>query len=148
MKLDLLKMHRAEYATPSTPTLIDIEPARYLTIEGEGAPASEAFQDAMGALFGVAYTIKFARKALGQDFKFGAVEGLWSTPSGGSDWSAITPDQWRWKLLVRFPDFVDERDIADAIAALRARQKEGPFERVRLETIAEGPSIQMLHVGS
>ena len=138
----------ADYATPKAPAIIDVQPAPYLVVEGQGEPGGEQFAEKMGALFNVAHTVKFARKKLGQDFKLGAVEGLWWTTAGGSDWREVAPDEWRWKLLVRVADFIEARDVAEAVAALRRKKKQGPFDQVRLETIHEGPSVQMLHVGS
>ena len=37
-KLDLYKLHKAEYAAPKKPALVEIQPATYLSIQGRGAP--------------------------------------------------------------------------------------------------------------
>ena len=37
-KIDLFKLHKADYVAPKKPTLVDVAEARYLTIAGEGAP--------------------------------------------------------------------------------------------------------------
>ena len=55
--------------------------------------------------------------------------------------------EWKWKLLVRVPDFVSEQDLAGALADLHAKRKSGPIDEVHLETLHEGPGVQMLHVG-
>ena len=56
-------------------------------------------------------------------------------------------DQWQWKLLIRTPDFIGEEDLRQAVAVLLKRGKGEEVKRVRLETLAEGPCVQMLHVG-
>ena len=37
-KVDLYKLHKNEYVTPKKPVLLDIQPARYLSISGTGGP--------------------------------------------------------------------------------------------------------------
>jgi len=65
-KLDLYKEHRAEYAAKRVPAIVDVGPARYLAIEGRGAPEDAGFQHAFGALYAVAFTVKMARKLTGR----------------------------------------------------------------------------------
>ena len=144
--LDLFTQHKDEYAMPKEPALVTVRPGRYLTVSGVGAPGSQEFQAKLGALYGHAYTIKFARKNAGaDDFKVGVLEGLWWVP-GGATWLSAPKRSWRWKLLIRVPEFVQDDDVRAARAALRAKGR--PATGVKLETIAEGPSVQVLHVGS
>jgi hypothetical protein len=145
-KVDLFREHRDEYAMATAPTLLRTGPGRYLTVSGSGSPEGDEFKRKLGALYGSAYTIKFARKKRRQDFKVGMLEGLWWTKGGGSDFLSASKDEWRWKLLIRVPEFVTARDLADALVALRA--KRGAVEDVRLETLREGRVVQMLHVGA
>lgn len=67
-KLDLYVVHKADYAAPRKPVLLTIERARYLGISGRGAPGAPAFQQAIGALCNVAFTVKMARKFAGRDY--------------------------------------------------------------------------------
>ena len=67
-KLDLYKEHAADYATPRKPILLNIAPAKYLTIEGAGRPGGDDFQQKIGALYTMAFTIKMASKFAGQDY--------------------------------------------------------------------------------
>jgi hypothetical protein len=146
-KLDLHKLHAAEYAAPKRPTLVATRPGRYLTIAGSGDPDSPGFGEKAGALYAMAYTIKMGRKRLGQDFKvagleglwWGVGEGLWNTPQGRR--------KWRWKLLIRMPDFIKPRCVTMAARMLREKGKGKAVLAAKLERIAEGPCIQMLHVG-
>jgi len=56
MKLDLYAVHKTEYVAPRTPAVVDVGPARYLAIEGQGRPGGEEFQAKIGALCNVAFT--------------------------------------------------------------------------------------------
>jgi hypothetical protein len=146
-KLDLFRAHKDEYVTPKKPQLVQTKPARYLTILGSGEPGGETFQAAVGALYGTAYTLKFSMKAAGKDYKVAPLEGLWW---GGEGESGLpeTPSDWKWKLIIRTPDFVQPSDLEQAVDAMLAKGKDPLARQVQLETIDEGLVVQMLHVGS
>ena len=146
-KLDLYKLHKAEYVTRKKPELIQTKPAKYLTITGRGAPASELFQKSVGALYAVAYTLKMAKKFAGQDYKVAGLEGLWWGEKQNEDFSAQAPDSWNWKLLIRVPDFIAAQDLKQTIKALKDKGKAPEAADVKLETIREGQCVQILHVG-
>jgi hypothetical protein len=146
-KLDLYKEHKAEYVTPKTPVIVDAKPAKYLTITGKGAPASEEFQRCVGALYGAAYTIKFLKKSAGQDYKVCNLEGLWWGSRTTGDFATEPPESWNWKLVIRVPDFVNSADLKAAVKQLTAKGKGEETDRVKLEKIAEGKCVQVLHVG-
>ena len=146
-KLDLYKVHKAEYITPKKPVLVKTRPAKYLTISGRGAPASAEFQNSVGALYGVAITIKMARKFAGKDYKVCGLEGLYWGSAKEESAALLDPNEWSWLLMIRVPDFIKDKDLRQAICQLRAKGKVGDFEKVKLERIDEGPCVQMLHVG-
>jgi hypothetical protein len=149
IKLDLLQQHKAEYVTPKKPVLLKVGPAKYLAVEGRGAPADVAFQAAVGALYAVAFTIKMTRKFAGKgDYKIAWLEGLWWGPDKRAPFAVKSPKDWRWKILIRTPTFVAARDLAKAQKELLAKGKVAEVAKVKLETLREGRCVQMLHVGS
>jgi hypothetical protein len=146
-KVDLCKLHRADYAAPRKPVLLTIPPACYLTARGQGPPGGEVFQARIGALYGAAFTVKMTRKFAGlQDYAIGKLEAqyFFDTEQVACQ---TPPDQWRWRLLIRTPDFVAKKDLDQALAALKAKGKVSDPKAVALETIEEGLCVQMLHVG-
>jgi hypothetical protein len=146
-KIDLYKTHKAEYAARKDPALVEVGPAKYLTIDGRGEPGGEAFQASLGALYGVAYTIKMTRKfGGGPDYKVCGLEGLWWCPNP-MDWMNQPRDSWEWKLMLRVPEFITGRDLKAALEQLKKKGKGDGAAQVRLETIREGRSVQVLHVG-
>lgn len=138
-KLDLYAEHREEYVAPREPTLVDVGPARYLAISGKGKPGGEEFAEAVGALYNVSFTVKMASKAAGSDYAVSKLEGLWGKegPSVG----------WSWQLLIRVPEFITNKHLADAVAKLLERDRGDLVSRVTLETLDEGKCVQVLHVG-
>jgi hypothetical protein len=146
-KLDLYKLNKAEYAANREPALVALKRAAYLAISGQGAPGGELFTASIGALYGVAFTIKMTRKFAGQqDYAVCKLEGQWwSEP--GRELAKLPRDQWLWNLLIRTPDFIKEEDLRQAVAVLLKRGKGEDVKRVRLESLTEGCCVQMLHVG-
>lgn len=128
-------------------------PARTaLAIDGAGGPEEPAFGRAVGAIHGVAHTLKFARRAAGKDFRIGPLEGRWwaeGAPPGGG----VPPrDAWRWRLRLAVPDDVDEHELADVIQAATMKKGgrlEGSAEarRVQVERIPAATMGRVLHVG-
>ena len=146
-KLDLYAKHKNEYvANAKQPSIVRVGPAKYLSISGTGRPDSPPFNDAIGALYTVAFTIKMARKAAGQDYAVTKLEGLWDVESPSGNWSA--PDNvFAWDLMIRVPTFVTEKDLKAAVDDAMKKGKEAPVGRVKLVEITEGECVQMLHVG-
>ena len=107
-KLDLYQINKADYATPRNPVLLRIAKAAYLGIAGRGRPGGEAFEQAIGALYSVAFTIKMASKFAGRDYGVCKLEGLWWVDSGRT-FMTEPKDHWSWRLLIRTPDFIGER---------------------------------------
>ncbi len=145
-KLDLYKLHKAEYAAPKKPVLLGIPEVHYLVAEGKGEPGGETFQTRVGALYAAAYTLKFACKAEDRDFVVCKLEGLW--------WAAkeknvadVPPKDWHWKLMIRRPDFIGEKRLAAAVAVIKEKGKTPGIEAVHLESLSEGRCVQMLHLG-
>jgi hypothetical protein len=146
-KLDLSKQDKVYYKTGKEPVLIELGPTPYLTIEGKGKPGGEAFQDVFGALYGVAFTTKFAYKAKGQDFSVAKIEGLYWRPGEAGVVGGVAKEEMRWKLMIRLPDFVQESAVEDAKRQAIAKRGPGLIPQVRFETIDEGKCAQIMHIG-
>lgn len=144
-KLDLGKRHKTEYVAPKQPVLLAIKPAQYLAISGQGAPGGDNFTTRIGALYGMAFTVKMTRKFAGmQDYAIGKLEAQWFFDA---EPSSVPKEQWRWKLLIRTPDFIKPADLKNAATTLLKRGKPPEVKEVTLERIEEGRCVQMLHVG-
>lgn len=144
-KLDLGKLHKADYIAPRQPVLLTIKAAHYLAISGQGAPGGDEFSARIGALYAVAFTVKMTRKFAGlQDYTIGKLEAQYLFDG---DPAGIPQEHWCWKLLIRTPDFIKAADLKKAVATLLKRGKPAEVKDVVLERITEGRCVQMLHVG-
>lgn len=145
--LNLLETHRDAYAEYEKPTLVDIREAHYLTVAGKGPPGGPEFVKKVGTLYGIAYTLKMKSKFAGRDYSVAPLEGLWWGSKDDHDFFDEPRESWNWKLLIRTPDFVTEAQVREAAEAQAAQRGDKAAKAVGLEKIAEGRSVQMLHVG-
>jgi len=145
-KLDLYKKFRSEYVMPKQPVFVRVGPAKYLTICGHGAPGGEHFKAHVSALYTVAYTIKMAEKSAGYDYKVCHLEGQWWAEDG-ADFRTHQPKEWEWRLMIRVPEFITQREVDAAIKTVLAKGKAALAGEIRLDEIAEGRCLQILHVG-
>lgn len=147
-KLDLHQLHRREYVAPREPALVDVGPGHYLVIEGHGRPGGPEFQAKLGALYGMAFTIKMTRKQAGKsDYVVAGLEGQYWPDAAFPDPFDVPLDHMNWRLLVRTPEAVGEDDLARAATTLEKRGKGEWTREVALLSMAEGRCVQMLHVG-
>ncbi len=147
-KIDLFKLHRDEYVARKKPVIVTARPARYLAIEGQGEPGGEQFQTRVGALYAAAFTLKFTSKGEGRDYVVCKLEAVWwADGCEDGDFSRVPKEQWRWQLMIRTPDFIDDADLAGAAEKILVKGKCPEIVDVRLAELDEGRCVQMLHVG-
>jgi hypothetical protein len=151
-KIDFIARDKQLYAPKNEPEVVDVPVMWYLMFDGQGTPESNPeFQKAFQALYGVAYSLKFMpKKGVApegwQDFKVPPPEGLWWM-ADGSEFDSAKPEDWRWTLMVRVPDWVTPKLARQAAAELVAKKKDDVYVNVRLEGLAEGKSVQLMHTG-
>jgi hypothetical protein len=146
--IDLKKTLKPFYAASAAkPAFVDVPPMNALMVDGTGDPNGPAFQEAVGSLYSVAYTLKFAfNKGKAIDYPVMALEGLWCAddPAFFADGKR---DEWRWTLFIVLPDIVGKKDVSEAVAAVKKKAKFPRFPEVRLEKFAEGKAAQIMHIG-
>ncbi|WP_181785909.1 GyrI-like domain-containing protein [Streptomyces phytophilus] len=151
-KYDVKRELKQLYAPKNTDwALVDVPPQRFLAVDGKGDPnTSASYTEAVEALYSVAYTAKFASKrTLGRDFVVGPLEGLW--------WADrpevfVTRDKaaWQWRMLISLPEWITDDLVAEARRAALAKKGAAALPALpllRVETLREGTSAQLLHVG-
>lgn len=146
----------ASYKAKREPAIVEIPTMRFVLVDGTGGPeASEsgetAFQEAMGILFGVVYTIKFWTKRHPAPpgwatFSLGPVEALWWTP-GAAGLDLTDQASWAWTAMLRVPEFVDEAYFAEVVRECQATKRQESYAKARLEDFTEGRCVQIMHVG-
>ncbi|HCQ66291.1 MAG TPA: hypothetical protein DIU07_14565 [Rhodobacteraceae bacterium] len=146
-KIDFKQRDRAFYTGKSGRwDRLTLPEMTFLAIEGQGDPNGPDYAVAVGALYPLAYGIKFAEKAEGRDFVVPPLEALWWADDQGA-FVAGDRAAWRWRAMIRLPDTVDDRSLDAARTAARRKRKAGPLDAVRLTAFAEGDCLQSLHLG-
>ena len=149
IKLDLKKQLKHLY-TPSKKefSIVDVPPMNFIMIDGSGDPntASE-YQEALGALYGLSYTIKFAsKKQLGIDYVVMALEGLWWVEDM-AEFSLSDKSSWQWTMMMLQPDHITAEFVEEARTTLAKKKDLLALPKVRFERFHEGLSAQIMYLG-
>lgn len=146
--VDLKQNLKALYGALPQPQFVDVPPRKYLMIDGRGDPnTSQAFQEAVPSLYTMAYSLRAAVKAVeGVAYKVMPLEGLWWVPEG-QDYDQGDRSNWFWTLMISLPDTVDTSLFEKARDASMAKKRDLPINSVRMETLHEGLSAQIMHIG-
>ncbi|MBQ8922997.1 MAG: GyrI-like domain-containing protein [Oscillospiraceae bacterium] len=153
MAFDYKKEYREFYMPPKTPTIVTVPPMQFIAVRGQGDPNTEggAYQQAIGLLYGIAFTIKMSKKGSHQiegyfDYVVPPLEGFWQQ-DGGQEIDYARKDDFKWISLIRLPDFVKKEDVEWAVSEASAKKK-ADFSKVEFLTYDEGLCVQCMHIGS
>ena len=149
-KYDIKKAHSELYSPPSKEfTVVDVPEFRYIAVDGTGNPnTSLAYANAIEALYGVAYALKFAsKKTLGLDFVVGPLEGLWRADDPTA-FITRHKDTWEWTMMISQPDWVTEDMVRTSIDNVSKKKDNPALAEIRLLTLVEGTCVQIQHIGS
>ena len=136
------------------PDLVEVPARLVLALHGSGGPTTSAFSAAVGALYGIPYALRFARKKAGRPvFKVGVLEGEWRAEGEGlSIYETPSQDSWRWRMQMCVPSDATEDElggVVDAATTKRGGKLEGSEEAQRIELLGIEPArfARILHVG-
>ncbi|MFH1908512.1 MAG: GyrI-like domain-containing protein [Chloroflexota bacterium] len=155
IKLDLRKELKYLYAPSAKKVeIVEVPRFQFAMIDGqieagEGPSTSASFQEALQALYGISYTLKFTAKLRKEnpiDYPVMALEGLWWVKSG--EFSFERKEDWLYILMMLQPDFISAEMYAEALEQLRKKRGDNPsLAKMRLESFEEGLSMQIMHIG-
>lgn len=135
------------------PDIVRLPKRRCVAIDGSGSPGDAAFEQAVGALYGTAYALKFARKKAGQhEFKIGPLEGRWAADVPPNFRGKPPATTWRWRLRIGVPPDVT-RDELERIKEQVVTKKRGKLAgsatvpHVFVEALPAERVGRVLHIG-
>jgi len=153
--LDLHKELKYLYAPSAKKAeIVQVPRFKFIMIDGaiepgQGPGTSPIFQEAMQAMYGVAYTLKFTaklRKDEPVDYPVMALEGLWWIEGG--EFSFARKDNWVYTLMILQPELITTEMFQDALSQFRKKKGDLPaLPRLRLEYFEEGLCVQIMHIG-
>jgi hypothetical protein len=149
-KIDFKKTLKHLYNPPKKFIVVDVPEMQFLMVDGEGDPnKAQEYQDALEALYGVAYKLKFTSKnTLDKDYVVPPLEGLWWADDMDFFTEFRDKDRWKWRMMIMTPEWISLEMFSDARQQVSKAKTLPTLEKVRLGRYHEGLSVQILHVGS
>ena len=152
MAFDFKKEYREFYLPKAKPELVTVPPANYVAVRGEGDPNVEggAYQQAIGVLYAVAYTLKMSYKTDHRidgfyEYVVPPLEGFWQQDGvQGVDYT--NKAAFRWTSVIRLPEFITREDFAWAVETA-SKKKKLDCSRAEFLTVDEGLCVQIMHLG-
>ena len=148
-KIDLKKELKYLYKPSAKEvSIVDVPPMNYLMIDGKGDPnTAEEAKEAIEALYPLAYAIKFIiRKELEIDYGVMPLEGLWWTEDM-TEFSVENKDIWEWTYMIMQPEFITKDMFNRALLQVEKKKNPVALSKMRFETLHEGVSAQIMHIG-
>ena len=152
MAFDFKKEYKEFYLPKQTPSIVNVPKMNYIAVRGKGNPNDEdgAYKQAIGLLYGIAFTIKMSKKGNHQidgyfDYVVPPLEGFW-WQDGVIGVNYADKDSFQWISVIRLPDFVTEDDFRWALKEASAKKKQD-FSKVEFFSYDEGICVQCMHIG-
>ena len=152
MAFDFKKEYKEFYMPKNSPGIVMVPSMNYIAVRGTGDPNQEdgEYKQAIGLLYGIAFTIKMSRKGDHRiegyfDYVVPPLEGFWYMEGmNGIDYAH--KENFHWISVIRLPDFVLEDDLRWAVNEA-TQKKKLDFSKVEFLTVEEGLCVQCMHIG-
>ena len=153
MTFDFKKEHKEYYRPKNKPEIINIPQFNFIAIRGKGNPNEEngMYQQAISALYAVAYTLKMSYKTEYKikgfyEYVVPPLEGFW-WQEDKENVDYLHKEKFHWISVIRLPDFISKKDFDWAVERVSIKKKVD-CSKVEFFTFEEGLCIQMMHHGS
>jgi hypothetical protein len=151
LKKDLKHLYKP---SAKKPMILQVPKLQFAMIDGAIEKGMEpgnslGFAEAMQALYGISYTLKFTlkkQKTNPIDYPVMALEGLWWVEDGNFDINI--KDNYVYTVMILQPDVITHDLFEDAREQVRKKKGDTPaLSRIRLADFEEGMCVQMMHIG-
>jgi hypothetical protein len=150
VKIDLKKTLKHLY-NPSVQavSVVDVPPMNFLLVDGEGNPnTSQAYAEAVEALYSLAYALKFKiKKECEIDYLVMPLEGLWWADDMAT-FISRQKDAWQWTMMIMQPEYVTAELFQTVLTTVVKKKSLPALNRIRFEAYHEGMATQMMYIGS
>ena len=152
MAFDYKKEYKEYYMPKNTPQIVQVTKMNFLAVRGVGDPNEKggAYQDAIGLLYGIAFTIKMSKKGSHKiDGYFDYVVPPLLLPienlllSQNPEVESLKSSENRFFSNNQFRFFLPATRIPPAAE----KKKKQDFSKVEFLTIEEGLCVQCMHIG-
>lgn len=153
MAFDFKKEYKKFYFPKDQPEIVTVPSVNYIAVRGSGDPNEEggSYQQAVGVLYAVAYTLKMSYKS---DYRIKGffeyvvppLEGFW-WQDGINGVNYADKSSFNWISVIRLPDFVTRKDFGWAVRIAGAKKKMD-CSSAEFLAVEEGLCVQIMHTGS
>jgi len=153
MKYEWRKADKKYYLPKNKPEIARIPPMKFFMLDGRGNPNGEAFSEAVGVLYSLAYAVKMMPKS-GEtpegyfDYTVFPLEGIWDLDASEGNREKLDKDKLIYTIMIRQPDFVTAELANKVIEQVKKKKYHPLLEKARFGEISEGTCVQMMHIGS
>lgn len=153
-KLDLRKQFKTLFSPSAKQVeVVDVPSLQFAMINGlipehESPGTSADFEDAMQALYGISYTLKFMSRLSKDnpiDYTVMALEALWWVEH--NDFEFSKKQEWLFKAMIMQPDHISPAMFSEALDKLNKKKPSPAVSKLKLDKFAEGRCIQVMHLG-
>ena len=153
MAFDFKKEYKEYYMPKNRPEIVTVPPVNYIAVRGKGDPneAGGAYQQAIGILYAVAYTLKMSYKTGHTiqgffEYVVPPLEGFWwQDRTDGVNYAEKSA--FHWISVIRLPDFVTKKDFEWAVETAE-KKKKLDCSPAEFMTVEEGLCVQIMHSGA
>jgi hypothetical protein len=153
MKFEWKKQEKNLYLPKEKPDLITVPQQKFFMISGKGNPNDEEFSEKIGVLYSLAYAVRMMPKQGYTpdgyfEYTVYPLEGIWHFTEEGKQSNTLNKDELLYTIMIRQPDFVTQEVVNKAFENVRKKKTHPLLNDVTFETMEDGLSVQMMHIGS
>ena len=143
MKYEWRKKEKDIYLPKNKPILIKVPKAKYFCIQGKGNPNQQDFQNRIGALYALSYTIRMMPKngytpEGYYEYTVYPLEGFWDLSEVGRQKEELDKNELIYTIMIKQPDFVDEKLFEQALTIAKQKKQNPLLDEVYFDRIDEG----------
>ena len=154
MAFDYKKEYKEFYMPKGTPSIVTVPKMNYIAVRGSGNPndADGEYKQAIGLLYGIAFTIKMSKKEDHQingyfDYVVPTLEGFWWQGERRPGDTMLRTDRAGRRDGVSGIDYATREDFDWAVRKAMAKKKQD-FSKVEFFSYEEGLCVQCMHIGA
>ncbi|WP_298839625.1 GyrI-like domain-containing protein [Clostridium sp.] len=153
MKFEWRKQEKNFYLPKDKPNLVTVPEQKFFMISGKGNPNDEEYSEKIGVLYSLSYAVRMMPKQ-GYipegyfEYTVYPLEATWDLTQEGKKFKELNKDELLYTIMIRQPDFVTQDIVDRAFENVRKKKDHSFLADVTFETMEDGLSVQMIHIGS
>jgi len=153
MKYEWKKQEKNIYMPKPKPELVTVPKQKFFMIKGRGNPNNKEFNEKIGVLYSLAYAVRMMPKqgyTPDDYFEYTVypLEGIWDLTEKGKLAKVLDKEELLYTIMIRQPEFATDEVAQIASENVRKKKPHPLLNEVIFDTLEDGLSVQMLHIGS